>query len=333
MRVAKQSVVILMFVLMLFSARLTQAAALEENQLSGRLVFERSSPCDRCPVSLTIGAQTVAMTYADSAGNFSFENVAPGNYNIHVEVPGYEQVDQHVDVYSFGLQSNTIILLAPKSEIADQQDDRNSGVIHVSQFPNQYPKKAIDAYKKGMQSRSKGNNADAIKYLEEAVRLAPTFYEAHNELGITYKQVGRADDAEVEFIRAHELNASTADPLINLTGLYIDENEPERAVDAGEKAVKTNGKSASAFLNLGLALYKAAMLDRAEAALKRALALAPKMFQVRLLLANVYLKQQRYDNLLEQLNDYLQENPKGEQRREVEDMRDRLLKSQAESRP
>ena len=120
---------------------------------------------------------------------------------------------------------------------------------------------------------------------------------------------------------------------MNLTSLYIDENKPDRAVSASEEAVKTNSRSAPAFLNLGIALYKAAQLDRAETALKRALELAPKMASVRLMLANVYLKLQRYDSVLEELNTYIAENPRGEQLKNVIEMRDRLLKANETGRP
>src|SRR5439155_12757683 len=124
-----------------------------------------------------------------------------------------------------------------------------------------------------------------VKYLRDAVELAPTFYEAHIRLGLAYKEAGRFDDAEREFMKAHELNSNGVEPLLNLTTLYLDENEPDRAVTAGKQAVKANSRSPNAFLSLGLALYKAAQLDDAEAALKRALDLAPKMAAVRLMLA------------------------------------------------
>jgi outer membrane protein assembly factor BamD (BamD/ComL family) len=51
------------------------------------------------------------------------------------------------------------------------------------------------------------------------------------------------------------------------------------------------------------------------------------MFQARLMLANVYLKQQRYDNLMDQLDRYLAENPNGEQRPAVEEMRRTLVQA------
>jgi tetratricopeptide (TPR) repeat protein len=89
--------------------------------------------------------------------------------------------------------------------------------------------------------------------------------------------------------------------------------------------VKANSRSANAFFSLGLALYKAAQFDRAEAALERALDLAPRMATVRLMLANVYLKLRRYDKTLEQLNTYIAENRTASQLKAAQDMRDQLL--------
>ena len=333
MRIAKESVaVVLMLLLMLFAVSAIQAAAPEQNQLSGRLIFARSFPCERCPVNLLLGVQPVATAYVDGAGNFNFGSVQQGTYIIHVELPGYEQVDQQVEVFGNFSTPNTVIMLTPKSEVANHQES-DGPVVHVSEFPDRYPKKAVESFKRGLESKRKGKNDQTIKYMEESLQVAPSFYEAHNELGIAYKQAGRIDEAEREFLRAHDLNQTAADPLVNLTSLYVEENKADRAVVTGEKAIKANSSSASAFLNFGVALYKAAMLDRAEAVLKRALELAPKMFQVRLMLANVYLKESRYDPLLEQLNDYLAENPNGEQRKAVEQMREQLLKTKGDVRP
>ena len=169
--------------------------------------------------------------------------------------------------------------------------------------------------------------------------FVPSFTQATNVVqarllrGSAYQQVLRPVSAEREFLAAHEVNRTSVEPLLNLTTLYLDENKPERAVSSGEEAVKTNSRSAPAFLNLGMALYKAAMLDRAEAALKKALELAPKMAAVRLMLANVYLKLHRYDNVLDQLNSYAAENPHGDQLKAVNQMRDQLLKAKEAPRP
>ena len=96
---------------------------------------------------------------------------------------------------------------------------------------------------------------------------------------------------------------------------------------AAEEAVRTDSRFALAFLYLGVGLFKMFELDRAEAALKKAFELAPAVGQVRLALANVYVKRGRYDMALEQLNRYLAENPGGKERPAAEEMRGKLLRA------
>ena len=59
-------------------------------------------------------------------------------------------------------------------------------------------KKAVDAFRKGLEYRIQKKNEDAMKTFEMAIHVAPGFYQAHNQLGILYKEVGRNDDAENE---------------------------------------------------------------------------------------------------------------------------------------
>jgi Flp pilus assembly protein TadD len=315
-----------LLLLLLLSVDSTQAVAAGRS-FTGKLIFETPGlSCTPCQVTLlSSGGQPIGMTIADSAGNFTFENVEGGIYTIQIEMEGFEQIEQQVNVMDGFSSGTTTVLIAPKP-IAPA-DKSNSATVDASDFLSGYPKKAVELYKKGMDNKKKGKNDQAVKYFEQAIDIAPNFYAAHNQLGVAYKEAGRKDDAEREFLRAHELNRADADPLINLTSLYIDQDQPGRAVETGEQAVKANSRSASAFFSLGMALYKFAMLDRAETALKKALELAPKMFQVRLVLANVYMKQHRYDNLMEQLDRYLAENPNGEQRPAVEDMRRTLIQA------
>jgi tetratricopeptide (TPR) repeat protein len=267
------------------------------------------------------------MTITDSAGNFTFDNIEPGSYMLHIEIDGFEKVDQEFDfIDSLGGGPTATILVAPR-RLSSAAATEGPAIIDASEYLSAYPKKAVELYKKGLENKKKGKVEQATKFFEQAVDVAPNFYAAHNALGLQYRDAGRKDDAEKEFLKAHELNKNDPDPLINLTGLYLDKNDPGRAVETGEQAVKANSHSAPAFFSLGMALYKYSQLERAEAALKKALELAPKMFQARLMLANVYLKEQRYDNLMDQLDHYLAENPNGEQRQAVEDMRRTLLQA------
>lgn len=323
------TVSILLSILTLFLMSNPAQAAERDQTVSGRLIFENGEfACDRCVVTLLAnGVRPMGTTYADISGHFMFSNVPRGQYSVHVEIDGFEEVNQSLDAESG--ESNVLITLVRKRPA-------NAGpaqVVNVREFREIYPKKAVSYFEKGMDELNGKKYEAAIKNLKQATEIAPTFYEAHNQLGIAYRASGRGDDAEKEFVLAHELNSTGVEPLLNLTTLYLDENEPDRAVKTGEEAVKVNSHSAPAFFSLGVALYKVASLDRAEAALKRALELAPKMPNIRLMLANVYLKLHRYDSTLDQLNSYIAENPHGQQLDVVERMRDELMQAEKTSRP
>src|SRR5262245_16023392 len=305
--------------------------AAPDSTISGRLLFDNAGfSCDRCTITLLAGMRPVATTFVDLSGYFTFNNVPRGSLTIHAEIDGFETVNYQVENNGDRVSPNVVIPVARKPVIVSKS---GAGIVNISEFLERYPKKAVSLFEKGSDSLKKKKNEDAIKYFRGALELAPTFYEAHNQLGIAYREAGRDNDAESEFLLAHELNSTAVEPLLNLSRLYLDENENERADSLGEQAVKTNARSAPAFFNLGMALYKAAMLDRAESALERALELAPKMANARLLLANVYLKLRRYDNTLDQLNKYIAENPHGNQVQAAQQMRDQLLKAKQAAQP
>jgi Tfp pilus assembly protein PilF len=329
-KVSRPSVVLAGFIFVLLNANFVRSEAAEQT-ISGTFFTEHGDlSCDRCMVSLLAnGVRPIATTFLDLGGHFTFRGVPRGSYTIHAEIEGFEDVNQVVDA-SQGLEPNVAVTLVRRNP---QTNTGKGQIVNVSEILDGYPKKAVDAFKKGVEYHKQKKAEEAMKSLEAALRIAPGFYQAHNELGIVYKEVGRANDAETEFMKAHELNNTNIEPLMNLTSLYLEQNKPDRAVSASEEAVKANSRSAPAFLNLGIALYKAAMPDRAEVALKKALELAPKMASVRLMLANVYLKLRRYDNVLEQLNTYIAENPQGEQLQAASQMRDELLKAKEASRP
>src|SRR5436190_20451750 len=96
-------------------------------------------------------------------------------------------------------------------------------IVDVSQMKENFPKKAVQNYEKALDERQKGRLESAVKLLEDAILLAPTFFHAHNNLGIVYEALKRFGDAEREFKRSHEISAKSDRPLVNLGGLYIQE--------------------------------------------------------------------------------------------------------------
>jgi serine/threonine-protein kinase len=108
-----------------------------------------------------------------------------------------------------------------------------------------------------------GRNADAEAAYLKAAALRPGDWKGYNELGIFYQKIGRPHDAIVQFNRAIELTPDNSWPYANLGMAYMDFSDPK-------------------------------MLDRAEKALKKSIAIGPT-FGAYTNLAGLYNEQHRFD--------------------------------------
>jgi len=200
-------------------------AALPSDQIiSGTIVNDNGRfDCKSCEIKidLTGSSRPIITTFADSNGSFIFLGVRSGSYMIRVTIDGVPEAEQIVDIHDGFATSNVTISVSRRVRV---QHEPASKVVDVSEFLNAYPKKAVERYKRASDSRKRAKTGEAIKYLEEAIRIAPNFYQAHNDLGLLYKDQGRLQDAERCFLKAHEANTSGAEPLVNLSSLYIDED-------------------------------------------------------------------------------------------------------------
>jgi cytochrome c-type biogenesis protein CcmH/NrfG len=81
------------------------------------------------------------------------------------------------------------------------------------------------------------------------------------------------------------------------------------AIDRLRRALTLAPNFVEAAFDLGSALYQMGHFEEAEKALKRALMVTPKAAQLRLLLANVFVKERKYQQALAEIDAYLQGNP------------------------
>jgi tetratricopeptide (TPR) repeat protein len=321
-----------------------QRNRVEDYAIRGKVVIPNARDMERIEVRLEKSAvQVVQTAYTDSIGNFEFRNLAPGAYAVSITLEGYEPVHQTIDVFgSFANASITIILNKPAFEMRERLaglDAADPDVVDISQMRDSLPKKAVQDYEKALEEKQKGRLDSAIKLLEEAIQLAPGFFHAHNNLGIIYQSMKRYSEAEREYKLSRQLNPRTERPLVNLGSLYIDQSNMrtgdegstgkllDQALDALEEAVKLNPRSAIGFFLLGQANYRSDFLEEAESAFKKTLDLDPRIAASRLMLANVYVKLHKWDEVIENLDAYLKENPKATDRANVEEMRARIVKT------
>jgi tetratricopeptide (TPR) repeat protein len=77
---------------------------------------------------------------------------------------------------------------------------------------------------------------------------------------------------------------------------------------------------------LGTAYYKSDFYEEAESSLQKAFSIDPTFVGTRVMLVNVYLKQKRLKDALAQIDAFIKEHPKAEERRAMEDLRQKVVK-------
>ena len=282
----------------------------------------------RMEIILEKSGAFLTRTYSDNEGHFKFINLPDGEYVVIVRLEGYEELRE---VPNFGRDGNATMNLVMNRKNAVAPDNTSNPYAG-------YPAKSVADYEKALDESRKGNSASAMKMLETVIKTVPEFNQAHNALGTLYQKMGRYQDAEREYNTAQRLDVHSSEPLVNLGSLYIQVAEQARAknetanfgaaldqaVRALNQAIRIDPDSAKAYYFLGTTYYTGGQFVKAEDYLIHALQLEKGMGNAELELANVYMKQQKWNDALEFLDAYLRDNPKAADRNQVQQTREKV---------
>ncbi len=134
-----------------------------------------------------------------------------------------------------------------------------------------------------------GKPAEALRLMEENVRLDPQNPEWYIRLGVLAEITGDAAKAQEAFARGQDLTGDEAAFLTERAQYYNEVNAFERALADAGQAVRLRPDSAMAHLMLGRALAGLRRYPEAIAAYEQAVALAEKTDQTLYVMAKVEL--------------------------------------------
>jgi Flp pilus assembly protein TadD len=261
----------------------------------------------------------VARTETDAEGNYEFRGLPGRAYRLVATVGGKKQDRREVEIvcrpgaivskdFHYGKIESTLMLHFP----AEDPD-----FVDVAELRGDYPKDVLRDYERAREDHVNGNISKAVQRLEAIAERAPGFYKARARLGLSFQQAGCFSDAETEYRRASELSPRSVQPLLNLASAQIRASDVPGQFDASiANALATLGKvleirpaSAIAHCLIGAAKVKSKSYEDAEKSFLRALDLDGNLAAARLMLANLYLSQEKWDKAIEQLTEYLEDHP------------------------
>jgi hypothetical protein len=272
---------------------------------------------------------TVATAFTSGNGNFQFNNIPAGSYDVVIEQMGYQTTHQRVDI-----QGTTIGLMLELRGMP-----RASSVPHgnptVSKRELSIPHKAHDAMEKGLALLyGKSDYQGSVKQFERAAQEYPDYYEAYTEMGVAYMKLGDVVNSEHALRKALDLSDQHYEGAMYwLASLLSDDQRFADAEPLARKGVELDANSWQANSELARALLGLGRAAEAETSALAAVKLRPENANLHLLLANIHVELQNKPALLDDLNAYLKLAPAGpfanQARKQRDEVQQELQNTQA----
>ena len=299
-------------------------AGAAQAQLRGQIIVPDAQQADRIELVLEKqGGQVVGRAFSNAEGNFLFQSLpSPCDCVVVVHLEGYKEAREPI---TFATNGSRLVIQLAREDATAVLKSVEPDVIDIDQLSRKYPRKIFDEFRKAQEDQGKGNFAKAADRLQALIKQVPDFYEAHHGLGLALQKLQRFDEAEKEFNAARQLSPRSSLPLVSLGGMHVDRGDLVKARAELEEAVKINPQSSMGYYYLGSAYYNLFAYMEAEQSLKRALDLKKGMTPARLLSINLYIRLQRWQEALNQIDLYLAENRQGAEREQILGIRPKIL--------
>lgn len=264
--------------------------------------------------------ETMATSFTRNNGEFEFTGLGTGEYYLDVKHEGFEPLREKVEIFNSS-RVGVYLFLRPLGETKIVSNERSISARELA-----IPKKAADAYNKGMEQLVlKGAPEASLRYFDKALEALPEYYEAHHMRGVAYFQLSRFADAEKEFRTSVEQSAGKyAEPYFGLAALDTNNQKFASAVELANKGLRVDGDSWRGHFELARALYGLSRYPEAAQSIAEARQRKLDYADVYLVSANINLRLQNTPALLADLDEFLKLQPAGPQADQVRKMREAI---------
>jgi len=309
----------LLFLLFL-AAPLQSVLAQNQGQL-GKIIGQiRISQGDFPPhqimVELRLHGAPMESSYADGQGRFGFYNLVANAYHVVINDDDYAPVDELANVNPIVSQMVMLqVFLRPREEkkkndpAAGRANGTNPFLIDPSDYNKRFSKNAVKEYERGVDAERKGKHDEAIVHYQAALKIAPDYYPAHNNLGSIYLSKSDFSSAEAQFQEAVRLDQNEGQAYFNLGNVFMLTGRYPESESALEMGLKRRPDSGFGHFLLGCLFGRTAKPAEAEKSLREALRLDPTMSQAYLQLVNLYMQQGKKSDAIGELEAYLKTFP------------------------
>jgi tetratricopeptide (TPR) repeat protein len=158
--------------------------------------------------------------------------------------------------------------------------------------------------------RAQGDFASAIEIYRTVEKLAPKSPDAPLQMGMTFLQEKKRDEARAAFGRAVEISPDDLTAIEQFVDMDLADKQYETALQRVQPFLDRTPQSADARLIQAKILLAKQDLKGAETALLKAVELKPESRTAHLMLARLYVSTRQEQEALDDLRGFVEKNPK-----------------------
>jgi hypothetical protein len=247
----------------------------------------------------------LATQATSDTGQFRFGGLKRETYTVSINASGYEPITLKVDL-SFTSDKDVEIHLKPTSRKQDSPRAGNISTHELSMLA-----KARDLMKSGKKKLYQDKDAGGgLADFQQAISVAPDYYEAHYQVAMAYLTLGNRGEAEKSFRKSVDVSGDTyAEADVGLGTMMLDRGSLSEGEKTIRRGIQLNPNLWLGPYELGRALLNEKRISEAQVSAEHARLLAPSVPIVYRLLSNIHLKEKDYPALLQDIDAYLKLDP------------------------
>jgi Tetratricopeptide repeat len=283
--------------------------------------------------SMQLGSRTD--TFVDASGNPS-SRYGRTNKESEMGIPLRELKNCELRASASGFHPKVISLVSLDTSLGNvdvgvivvQRSKKIRGTT-LSATTYKAPKDARNAYEKGLDAEWDGKLANARKYFEAAVGIYPAFTSAWFQLGNVLRKENENDAARKAYAQATTIDSKFVPPYFSLASMacesgnwdevisltrHILELDPSRYANATGYILDLDPLDyAEVYFYNALANYKLNKIEEAEKSglMAEHLDVRPRFPQLHLLLAEIFVRKNKYALAISEIRTYLELAPQG----------------------
>lgn len=262
--------------------------------------------------------ENVATALAGGNGEFEFPGLMRGTYILSVVEDSYEPIQERVELANVDRRGVFLYL----KKLTDPSTPPPGDTVSARELG--LPPKAVEEYRKGFKKLHEKRDAEgSLSFFRRALKILPDYYEAHYEMGVSYLQLGRQEDAESAFRRSIEHGKDAyAEPYFGLAAVLCNHDKFKECEAAARQGLAIDANAWQGHYHLARSLVGLNRLAEAEEQLRIVTRQQPAFAEPYLSYANIYIRRQDLPSLLRALQEYLRLEPAGPMSDSVRQMRD-----------